>query len=224
MPNFTYTRDIPFSSHNPSVDQPDMQINNNSIQDIIAVDHYGFNDGDNFSGYHKIIHEPPQGIWDPVTRTGNPAAIAGLQETFALSYTPDYTNAVTDTQLFSMTGGGGLSQLTGSSSTTDGWQWIGGVLIQWGKVPPPAATGGNVSSGTAIGAVVFRDRGPVNTGIPFPQACFSIVATPIFTAIATSTRASVISIQTPFQNTGFTWALTGDQTSFVGFTWIAIGW
>lgn len=53
MPNFTYTRSIPAASHNPSVDQPDMQINTNSTDDLIAVDHFSFNDND--GGLHKKV-------------------------------------------------------------------------------------------------------------------------------------------------------------------------
>lgn len=222
MPNFTYTPNIPAASHNPSVDQPDMQINTNSTDQLIEVDHYSFND--NNGGYHKVVHQPPQGIWDAVNRIGNPSALSGLQEIFALSYTPDFTGASIDTQLFSQTGGGGLSQLTGSSLTTDGWQWIGGVLIQWGQVPPPNPSAGSFISGTAIGTVTFKDRGPVSTGIPFPKECFAVVATPTFAFFPQATQAGGISILNPLSPTSFTWSLTGTQTLFSGFTWIAIGW
>lgn len=51
--SFTYTRDIPFSTHNPSNDQPNMLINNNSIDDLIAVDHVTFNSAD--SGKHNTL-------------------------------------------------------------------------------------------------------------------------------------------------------------------------
>ena len=53
MPNFTYITGIPAASHNPSTDQPDMQINTNSTDSIISVDHFGFND--NNGGYHKKV-------------------------------------------------------------------------------------------------------------------------------------------------------------------------
>lgn len=38
-----YNRDIPDTPNNPSVDQPKMKTNTNSIDDIIAVDHISFN-------------------------------------------------------------------------------------------------------------------------------------------------------------------------------------
>lgn len=43
MTQFDYERDIPFEDNNPSVDQPDMKINTNSIMDLLAVDHITFN-------------------------------------------------------------------------------------------------------------------------------------------------------------------------------------
>jgi len=43
MSMFTYNRDIPDAPNNPSNDQPKMQVNTNSTQDLIAVDHVSFN-------------------------------------------------------------------------------------------------------------------------------------------------------------------------------------
>jgi hypothetical protein len=42
MSIFDYTRDIPDAPNNPSNDQPKMKINNNSVEDLIAVDHVTF--------------------------------------------------------------------------------------------------------------------------------------------------------------------------------------
>lgn len=77
MPNYTYVRDIPDAPHNPSVDQPDMKINTNSIDDLIEEDHYSFNDPNNFSGYHKDIHQPAQ--------AADPAAIANIGQLYTLT-------------------------------------------------------------------------------------------------------------------------------------------
>jgi hypothetical protein len=49
----TYTRDIPDAPNNPSVDQGPMKTNTNSIDTIIAVDHYTFADVP--SGTHKQV-------------------------------------------------------------------------------------------------------------------------------------------------------------------------
>jgi len=49
----TYTRDIPDAPNNPSVDQGPMKTNTNSIDTLIAVDHYTFADVP--SGTHKQV-------------------------------------------------------------------------------------------------------------------------------------------------------------------------
>jgi hypothetical protein len=41
--SFNYITNIPFATHNPSTDQPNMQINTNATNDIIGVDHVTFN-------------------------------------------------------------------------------------------------------------------------------------------------------------------------------------
>lgn len=43
MSLFTYNRDIPDGPNNPSNDQPKMQVNTNSIDDLLAIDHVSFN-------------------------------------------------------------------------------------------------------------------------------------------------------------------------------------
>ena len=49
----TYTRDIPDAPNNPSVDQGPMKTNTNSIDTLVAVDHYTF--ADIPSGTHKQV-------------------------------------------------------------------------------------------------------------------------------------------------------------------------
>ncbi len=53
MTMFTYIRDIPATPNDPSVDQPKMQINNNSIDDILEVDHVSFETAN--GGTHKKV-------------------------------------------------------------------------------------------------------------------------------------------------------------------------
>jgi len=55
--SFTYIRDIPFASHNPSTDQPNMQTNTNSIDNLLQIDHVSFNDVTN-SGKHLHVTFP----------------------------------------------------------------------------------------------------------------------------------------------------------------------
>jgi len=59
--SFNYYTDIPNGPNNPSDDQPLMKINTNSINSLIAVDHFSFGEGND--GKHDIIHYPvPQGV------------------------------------------------------------------------------------------------------------------------------------------------------------------
>jgi len=143
MPNFTYTRDIPFSSHNPSVDQPDMQINNNSIQDIIAVDHYGFNDGDNLSGYHKIIHLPPQ--------TNDPVAITGIGQVYT-------KNVNGDQQLYYESGNGVVGTISNPS----------GIITQAAVVFTVTATVVNIVSSYNVTSVVRNSLGNYSINFTTP--------------------------------------------------------
>src|SRR5258705_11137856 len=76
MSNWVYTRDIPFASHNPSADQPVMQINANSIDSLIQEDHFSFND--NQGGWHKVIHQNPE--------VADPAAIPAIGQTYTKTF------------------------------------------------------------------------------------------------------------------------------------------
>tara|TARA_R110000868_G_scaffold121883_3_gene323341 strand:- start:11592 stop:12161 length:570 start_codon:yes stop_codon:yes gene_type:complete len=51
--NFTYNANIPASGNNPSMDQPIMQENAQSISSLIAIDHVGFST--NNGGYHHKV-------------------------------------------------------------------------------------------------------------------------------------------------------------------------
>jgi len=125
MPTFIYTDDIPFPDHNPSTDQPDMLINTNSIDGIIAVDHYTFEEGGaNQDGWHK------QSTY--VAETA-PTTIA-LQ---GAVYTKNVGAGVV--QLFYRRESNGVEyQLTGPATptinATNGFTFLpGGLILQWGK-------------------------------------------------------------------------------------------
>ena len=208
MTNFTYNRDIPESTNNPSVDQPDMKINTNSIDELINVDHnsFGVDDG----GYHKVIHE--------VTQGADPATIAGVNQIYSKFYTPDTTGGVPDTQLFSKTGLGGVSQLTGNLGSADGWQWIGGVLVQWGVVS--FAPGSDHETST----VTFKDRVP--GAIRFPNNIFIVNGTLLVASQSETVASNTLAIRS-FSATQFRWVYNSSSstgsTRYPGFYWIAIG-
>ncbi len=221
MTQFDYSDNIPFDTNDPSVDQPNMKTNTNSIDNLINVDHVSFNFPN--GGYHRIIHQINNNA-SPRTRSGVgatyanfPAAIPTINQVFQALYTPDTTAAVADTQLFNITGIGGISQLTGNLATTDGWCWVGGILIQWGFV----------SITLPAGTVTFKDR--VTGAIPFPNNIFNIQAT--FTRKSSSSPSGAATIwirknSNPEPDiTEFTWNISGSSGASTpdGFYWTAIG-
>jgi hypothetical protein len=117
--NYNYQKGIPNRPNKPSVDQPQMTINNDSNFDIWKVDHTGFGNGSNIDGYHTVIHQ--------TTQAADPTDSSALNRVYSKV-------ANGRTQLFVKSGNNVVSQLTGHQSATDGYQWIGGVLVQWGRV------------------------------------------------------------------------------------------
>lgn len=211
--SFTYNNLVPATNNDPSSDQPDMLINTQSINSIIAVDHVGFNAAN--GGYHKVIRE--------ITQVADPAALATFNQVYAKSYTPDTTGGTADTQLFTRTGAGTISQLTGynTTSATDGWQWVGGILLQWGKTT--TVSSGSFASGSASGTVTFKDR--VAGAIPFPTNCF-IVLTDLFwtTAGGAPSGSGTVNINiTTLSNLSFAWQFNSNSSKYTGFHWFAIG-
>lgn len=210
--NLTYTTGIPDAPNNPSNDQPIMKVNNDSNNTIWTIDHFGFND--NQGGYHKVIHQPNQTVNPP------PISIpAPINQIFSKSITPNTTGGVADTQLFTETALGKISQLTGFSTTApgDGWQWIGGILLQWGFktfiLPNPVS-----SSGT----ITFKDRVP--GAIPFPTNCFIVITTTFWSGGAGPTTASSVSINdNTITNTSFSWQYVTQVGKNSGFYWFALG-
>ncbi len=221
-----YNQNIPGSQNNPSDDQPLMRANTNSIRDWVQIDHHGFKD--NLGGYHTIIHQDTstRTIAPPGrTITGEPGAIPGppgINQLFSMLVTPDAVGATADTQLFALTAGSvannGLSQLTGNFSSVEGYQWLGGVLIQWGTVTvnfPVAPTA------PATNPVIFKNR-QASLCIPFPNSLFSVTATP-FRAVVGPAGQATVSITTPFGGTEFNYVVSATIAGFTGFYWMAIG-
>ncbi len=120
MTNFTYNRDIPDTNNNPSVDQPNMKINTNSIDDIIDVDHFSF--GENNGGMHRVIHS--------VDNVSDPAPVSGFGEYYAKT-------VGSNIEAFFQSATGIITQLTGPtapSATSNGFVYLpGGIILQWGS-------------------------------------------------------------------------------------------
>jgi len=226
---FSYENSVPNANNAPKNDQPDMLQNTQSISGLIAVDHIGFNIPN--GGYHKIIHQMGSGTSSQsqnLTRSGvgavyanKPTNIADINQFLSGQYTPDSTVTATDTQLFSLTGGNVISQLTGSNltdtATSDGYAWVGGILLQWGFV--------SSTSQTATSTVTFKDRQPGM--IPFPNNCFLVNATLVVknTATMSNIRTAQLVIYGPsVSKTGFNWAYNYETSGISqGFYWFAVG-
>lgn len=213
-----YTLNRPTASELLQDSQPLIRDNFNAADASFGIDHFAFSDSTSDNGRHKNIRQPQQ----TRARSGAgavysnfPANISQVNQIVAAAYTPDTTGGTADTQLFNVTGSGGISQLTGNStaSSTDGWCWCGGILIQWGN-----KTGFSGSWPTSEQTVTFKDR--VAGAIPFPNNCFSVTTTFIG---PTSTSSGDICI-TSVSKTRFKWIFTGSSSSsFDGFYWVAIG-
>ncbi len=192
----SYTLDIPNAPNNPSRDQPLMKANTNAVNTLINQDHVTFNFST--SGYHKVIHQTIQTV-DPIT-------ISGVNQVYAKNVTPEAFISVTDTQLFTKTGTGVISQLTGTQLSVEGYAWVSGILVQWGELPS-----------TSIGSIVFKNR---TSCIPYPTNIFTVV--PGLKSNGFSFSPASVGVQN-LSLTGFDFRITGISANWVGAYWIAIG-
>lgn len=225
--NLTYYPTIPNPPDDPADDVGDMQTNSGSINTWTGIDHFGFNNSN--GGYHSTVHQPTGSGTVNMTRSGasasytnNPLSISGVNQVLTGTYTPNATATSADTQLFTISGSGVISQLTGYltglSNGRDGWQWLGGILIQWGFVSFGS------SSGHLNGTVTLKDR--VTGAIPFPNYLFSINATLSCSTTSSATNSNTLAIFS-ISKTSFTWNFNSSSGSgsstYPGFYWIAIG-
>ncbi len=224
MPNFTYIRDIPDGPHNPSVDQPDMKINTNSIDDLITQDHYGFNAaGLNFSGYHKQVHMPILAAIPAVTFANQgtlytkTAISTGVATESDLFYTPDastieyqLTRTITAQ---SAKFGTNTNYQVGPPNLFGGWTFLpGGLVMQYGSF-------GLFSNEAAN----FGNGGTITFPFPFNNIPFSIQVTLLCKAGGTATTRT-ISVEYFPSPSNFLWNLDSNSSgSYVGLMWTAIG-
>lgn len=102
--------------------------------------------------------------------------------------------------------GTNTSNLTEASVAINGYQWIGRVLLQWGRVSGPF---GSSSNGTQV------------YNIPFPS---SIYNTQITMQSTLTLGANATATVTGSNLAQFTWAVNNANSAGVGlFYWIAIG-
>ena len=229
MATYTYTNTVPNANNAPKNDQPDMLQNTQSTSGLISEDHISFNIAN--GGYHKIIHQMASGTAGQsqnfarsgagATYSNTPATIAGINQVLTGLYTPDATVTTAKTQLFNVNGSGDVSQLTGNlltnTATSDGWCWVGGILLQWGFISSTAQAASNI--------LTFKDR--VAGAIPFPNNCFYVTTSLCFkNAVTTSNiRTAQCGVRGPTVSvTGFEWVYSVDTSGIMqGLYWFAIG-
>lgn len=118
MTNQPYTTNIPFSTNNPSDDQPIMMSNNNSIPLVLAIDHYAFND--NNGGYHKQVNLVNE------ANPGTPGTVGSVL--FSKNNEWWFQNASLGVNAIQMT-----SSANFPVATVPGRSFLpGGVIMQWG--------------------------------------------------------------------------------------------
>lgn len=199
---FSYTKDIPNAPNNPSKDQPNMKVNTNSTNDLIAVDHFSFNVAN--GGKHEQVQLP--------VRIGSdfPAIIG---QGTAYSKAIGFGN---DAQLFWRFANGGLSplQITGNQylAASNGYvPLMNAMLLQWGRV-----TGLSGGWPTTPQVLTYASSG----NVAFQNNTFAVFTTFIG---PTSSSSGDITINS-FTNTQFIWQFSGSSSaSFGGFYWVAIG-
>ncbi len=166
----------------------------------LSIDHSNQNQSN--PGYHTVIHQKTQ---------SSVSTVAGINQLFSGVPGTLVVNAVTtsaipnngDVQFYSLTGAGGLSQLTGNVGSAEGFCWVGGILIQWGSVAATTST---------TGTVTFNSRANCPS---FPHACLNV-----YTTLKGSIVSDIISIVSS-STTQFVWKKS--TATLAGFAWFAIG-
>lgn len=223
--NLTYIPNIPNGPNNPSNDQPNMQINTNSINSWVDIDHFGFND--NAGGLHQFVRmfiESGSGAL-PVTVANEgtiyPKIVSGTTQMF---YSPDNSNdeyqmtRAIHASFNSFGGFGSFGTVTANYAQTAGWTFLpgafstGGLLYQYGSV---ISTRGTKQINPSTIVVTFP--------VTFSTSNIVIQITPICKSGGTSDSHTASLQQGTVSTTGFTCNFDSSTTSYVGFTWTAIG-
>ncbi len=195
MPLISYNLNIPNAPNNPSADQPKMQINTNSINNIIARDHYEFNNN-NSSGTHKQV---------TLTNEAAPGFADGTAALFAnnpsgQSY-PFWQNAIGTFPI--------LTQGTSVLANNGYFVFQNGIIVQWGQI---------TSTNSALTPLLFT-----TANINFPNNCFIVETQPYYSGSPPNGTATVAIRKSTVSNTGFSWAFVTSSGAYTGFYWFAIG-
>jgi hypothetical protein len=212
----TYNPNIPLPTDFLSDSQGDIRTNFTTANSAFSVDHTPFPTAIN-AGYHKPVHNIKQSV--------NPANVADTNILFAKTWIPTTVppSASGDVQLFALTAAGIVSQLTGFRASAEGFQWIGGLLIQWGVVN--LTSGGAGTSTHRTGTVTFTSR-VASTTPAFPTNCFLVLGNLIFSDSTDTTNSNTLTFNAA-TTTKFDWMVNSSTSSLLtkypNFYWIALG-
>jgi hypothetical protein len=205
MADLIYTGGLPNPPNFPSQDVGSMQVNTNSIEDWVDVDHYGFNTADNEGGYHDQVSMQNQAAPGLPGFGLNPNGVLFANNPTSPATAPAWPyweNSLGDFQIT------GSALAFTPSATTNGWTFLpGGLIIQWGFI---------ANSGLTNQPVLFATANK-----DFPANCFNVQITPSFNA--GSPIATTIGVAFPPAITGFTAVVSSAPAGLLGFYWTAIG-
>lgn len=196
-----YTRNIPNAADFPSTQQNDMLQNCNSIYEWWGVDHITFENDNN--GYHTVIHQA--NFETPMKR----------EFTNQLFSKETSTPSIEDTSLISLSGDGQSSILTGHKANVNGYQYRGGIILQWGRIVRrfrPNAT----------------QKADFTFPFEFPENCFSLQLTPaVFTADKLNPNGnltlSLFNEKLDKKKNSYIASSADSSGNYNGFYWFAIG-
>lgn len=177
---FTFNTAIPAANNNPSVDQPDMLVNNQSTDGIINVDHISFNAMN--GGQHKQVTFNNKNV--PAAQT-EPQSVLYTANKIAAAFNTASASAVAEMFFRNQNAGGGNNSLPISMIKAFGaFDSAGNSLNTWNLVLK--AVGGHPSAGNyvfnmPVGAATgtsFLVFGTAQAGTTFSQliCAYSIVS------------------------------------------------
>jgi hypothetical protein len=147
--SFTYTTNIPFSTHNPSADQPVMEENTNAINQWVGVDHVPFNTSG--LGQHEQVTFNSNNV--PTVPTSPPVLFTNVKDGFGNNLPGSLA------QLFYYSGANTASSNQYFLGASGGSVLLNmGIVVKWGTLTPLDNTATNFSA---------------NSGSAFPNNCFA---------------------------------------------------
>jgi len=189
-----YTNNVPQGNQTIANSQPQIQANFGFLDTGIGTEH-NFNAAGSGTDMYHLQASMPNRTLDPVALPADTNGMYYVRAGGARFY--DGTT---------------ICKLTEGNAATNGYQWIGKVLVQWGF---KAVTTQSTGSTTFITA-----------NINFPTACFNVIASPVYdsgSSTPTNSTTIVYIDEGTTTNTGFGWRFVTNSSSVTGFFWVAIG-